>query len=157
MVCLYKWSPSNVSVVWKGKFTKVLGRHHPPTLLSWITMIKVLEFCVLIDPLFRITALSYVFLGSNSKTKINTSVPICTVLCCLHKLWKMGTEFLVPRVRELHIHTLIRWIWEFPRVCQFVPLDLPSVITNSLALSLKKKKYWGGEGGQERKRDFTVR
>lgn len=68
----------------------------------------------------------------------------------------MGTEFLVSRVRELHILTLIRWIWEFPRVCQFVPLDLPSVITNSLALSLGEKKT-GGEGGQERRGDFTVR
>lgn len=140
MVCRYKWSPSNVSVVWKGKFTKVFGWPHPPILRLRVTMIKVLEFCVLIDPLFRVTALSYVFLGSNSKTKINTSVSICTVLCCLHKLWKMGTEFLVSRVRELHIHTLIRWIWEFPRVCQFVPVDLPSVITNSLTLSLKKEK-----------------
>lgn len=81
----------------------------------------------------------------------------------------MGAEFLVSRVRELHVHTLIRVIWEFPRFCPFVPLHLPSVIPNSPALSLEKtktetqnetnkqKNITVENGGQERRGDFAVR
>lgn len=40
----------------------------------------------------------------------------------------MGAEFLVSGVKELHIHTLIRAIWEFPCVSvNLYLLDLPSV------------------------------
>lgn len=56
----------------------------------------------------------------------------------------MGTEFPVSRVRELHIHTLIRVIWEFPYVSvNLYLLDLPSVIAIFFMISsaiIEKKK-----------------
>lgn len=77
------------------------------------------------DPLFRGTALSAgitFFLGRSRETRIHTSLPIYTALGCLYKLEKMAAKFLVPRVRELPTHTLIRVIWEFPAclaICTF--------------------------------------
>lgn len=50
IVCRYRRSPSNVSVVWKGKFPKaVLGKHHLLLLLR-IAKIKFLDCCVYQPP-----------------------------------------------------------------------------------------------------------
>lgn len=71
----------------------------------------------------------------------------------------MGTEFPVSRVRELHIHTLIRVIWEFPYVSvNLYLLDLPSVIPIFFMISsaiIEKKTEVAKR--DHKGRDFTIR
>ena len=71
----------------------------------------------------------------------------------------MGTEFPVSRVRELHIHTLIRVIWEFPYVSvNLYLLDLPSVIAIFFMISsaiIEKKTEVAKR--DHKGRDFTIR
>lgn len=72
----------------------------------------------------------------------------------------MGTEFLVSRVRELHIHTLIRVIWEFPYVSvNLYLLDLPSVIPVFFMISsaIIEKKTPEVDKRDHKGRDFTIR
>lgn len=72
----------------------------------------------------------------------------------------MGTEFPVSRVRELHIHTLIRAIWEFPYVSvNLYLLDLPSVIAIFFMISsaIIEKKKTEVDKRDHKGRDFTIR
>lgn len=72
----------------------------------------------------------------------------------------MGTEFPVSRVRELHIHTLIRAIWEFPYVSvNLYLLDLPSVIPIFFMISsaIIEKKKTEVDKRDHKGRDFTIR
>lgn len=72
----------------------------------------------------------------------------------------MGTEFPVSRVRELHIHTLIRVIWEFPYVSvNLYLLDLPSVIPIFFMISsaIIEKKKTEVDKRDHKGRDFTIR
>ena len=72
----------------------------------------------------------------------------------------MGTEFPVSRVRELHIHTLIRVIWEFPYVSVNLYLfDLPSVIPIFFMISsaIIEKKKTEVDKRDHKGRDFTIR
>lgn len=72
----------------------------------------------------------------------------------------MGTEFPVSRVRELHIHTLIRVIWEFPYVSvNLYLLDLPSVIAIFFMISsaIIEKKKTEVDKRDHKGRDFTIR
>lgn len=163
MVCQWKLSPSNVSVVWKGKFTKVLGQYHSPLLLQ-ITIIKVSWSLCVYQPPFQNNwseCSSHIFPRINGKTEINTSVLICTVLSCLHKLWKMGAEFLVSRVRKLHIHSNKSNLGISLCLSICVPFRLTICDTKFSSPIINNNnnnnKTWGRERGQERRGDFTIR
>lgn len=130
----------------QGKFTNV--RRHQSTLLLQTTIVKVSWIWCVYQPPFQINCSehrSYIFLGRNGKTKINT------VFCCLQKLWKNGSWFLISRVRELHVLPLIRVIGEFPCVCWFIPFIFAIFDARSSGTNIKKKSEVENGSGEKGK------
>lgn len=150
MVGPRKLSSSHLRVVCKGSSQTL--RRHQSTLLLQTTIVKVSWIWCVYRPPFQSNCSehrNYIFLGRNGKTKINTCVPICTVLCCLQKLWKNGSWFLISRVRELHVPPLVRVIGEFTCVCRFIPFIFAIFDARPSGTNIKKKSEVENGSGEK--------